>query len=153
MEPVTEELVKTNENVAPAAIDGVVIVTCPERPLSVAVVVPEAVPELSTMPFPAAEETKFPAVTVMFPEVAVMDVPALTAPAVADTFPVVAITPVPPVTVPLAETFPAEAAMFPVVAVMPVPPVRVVVVVNEPGVVIAEGRLTVATFATVLTVI
>lgn len=106
--------------VAPAAILGVVIVICPTRPFSVAVVVPEVVAELSKIPLPAVDETKFPAVAVILPEVAVMLVPAFTAPAVAVTFPVVAVTPVPPVTVVVAE--------------------REVVVVNEPGAVIAAGR-------------
>jgi hypothetical protein len=68
---------------------------------------------------------KFPTVATKFPAVAV------TSPAVAVTPPVVAITPVPDVTV--------------------VPAAKLVVVVKEPGVVIAEGRDTVATPATVLT--
>jgi len=70
--------------------------------------------------FPAVPKTKFPFVAVIFPRVAVMLVPALTAPAVADILPVVAVTPVPPVTVVVAA--------------------RDVVVVKEPGAVIAEGR-------------
>jgi hypothetical protein len=80
--------------------------------------------------------------------------------------PVVAVMPVPAVTVVAADMeprvdvmFPVDATIFPVVAVIPVPAVTVVppakdvVVVNEPGAVIAEGRLTVAVFPTVLTVI
>ncbi len=42
--------------------------------------VPEAVPELSTIPLPAVEETKFPAVAVMLPAVAVNVVVAVTDP-------------------------------------------------------------------------
>jgi hypothetical protein len=87
--------------VAPAAIDGVVIVTCPDLPLAVAVVVPDPVTGVNTSPVPDVVATKLPLVAVMFPSVAV----------------------------------------------------SVVVVVNDPGVVIAEGRETVATPAVVITVI
>lgn len=67
------------------------------------------------------------------------DVPRTKFPLVAVMGPVVAVTPVPPVTVVPADTV--------------VPPAKVVVVVKEPGVVMALGSETVATFATVLTVI
>jgi hypothetical protein len=68
----------------------------------------------------------------MLPNVAVIEVPALTAPAVALIFPVVAVTPVPPVTVVVAD--------------------RLVVVVKDPGAVIAEGKDTVAVDPDVVTV-
>lgn len=81
---------------------------------------------------PAVPSTTLPFVAVILPKVAVIDVPALTAPAVATIFPVVEVIPVPAVTVVVAA--------------------RDVVVVNEPGVVIADGRETVATPEEVVTV-
>jgi hypothetical protein len=57
-------LVSANENVAPAFIVGVVIVTWPDLPFKVAVVVPEAVPEFKTIPAPAADAVKLPVVAV-----------------------------------------------------------------------------------------
>lgn len=112
----------------------------PVRPLHVTV--PEAAPD----PTVTGRDTPLP-------------VPAATRlPAEAVTLPVVATTPVPPVTVVEAETAPAEATILPEVAVMPVPAVMVVVaaklvvVVNEPGVMIADGKETVATPAVVDTV-
>jgi hypothetical protein len=91
--------VRAKLKVAPAAILGVVIVTWPERPLRVAVVVPEAVPELRTIPLPAAVETKFPAVAVILPRVAVNVVVAVNEPVTA-VLPValpIRVAPVPPV--------------------------------------------------------
>ena len=149
--------------------------------------VPDILPETPAEAFdpvgtiillPAVPMTKLPLVAVMLPRVAVMLVPALTAPAVATIFPVVEVMPVPAVivvpavTVVPADTDPAVAAMLPKVAVMfpaettalpvvtvsPVPAVnvvpeaKVVVVVNDPGVVIADGKETVATTPAVVTV-
>jgi hypothetical protein len=70
---------------------------------------------------PAVPITRLPFVAVIFPKVAVIEVPALTWPAVASILPVVAVTPVPPVTVVVAA--------------------RVVVVVRDPGAVMAAGRV------------
>jgi hypothetical protein len=123
------------------AIDTLLNVTEPTRPLHVTVpdAAPEAVTTGRTKPSVAVETTKLPAVAVMLP--------------------VVAVRPVPPVTVPLAETLPDEAAILPVVAVIPVPAVivvvaaREVVVVKEPGAVIADGKETTAALLVVTTVI
>ena len=102
--------------------------------------------------FPAVPKTKLPLVAVRLPVVAVTPVPpvtvvpAATDPAVAEIFPRVA------------TIFPAEAVTPPVVAITPVaavtvvPEAKLVVVVKEPGVVIAEGNDTVATPAEVVTV-
>lgn len=110
-----------------------------------------------------AEATIFPVVAVI-PVPAVIVVPAFTAPADATILPVVDVIPVPAVTVVAADIeprveviFPVEATMLPVVAVIPVPAVTVVpaasvvVVVNEPGAVIAAGNdnVTAAAAATV----
>jgi hypothetical protein len=221
VEAVIEEFVNVRVKSAPAAMETDVKVALPDLPLTTTGedATPEAWEEFKRIPVPTAVATKLPLVAVILPKVAVMLVPALTAPAVAETLPVVAVTPVPPVTVvpadtapavatmfpvvevmpvpavtvPLAERLPDEAVMLPVVAVIPVPAVtvvpaetdpavaaifpnvavmlpvettafpvvtvkpvpavRVVVVVKEPGVVIAEGKDTVATPATVVTVI
>lgn len=144
----------------------------------VAVIVVPAVTVVAADTEPRVD-TKFPVEATMFPVVAVMPVPAvtvvpaLTAPAVATMLPVVAVMPVPAVTVVPADTEPAVAAIFPrvavifpaettaspVVTVSPVPAVnvvpdaKVVVVVNDPGAVIADGNETVAVPAAVTTVI
>ena len=68
--------------------------------------------------FPAVLKTRLPLVAVMLPNVAVILVPALTAPAVATILPVVDVMPVPAVTVVPAVREPADAAIFPAVAVM-----------------------------------
>lgn len=115
-----DEFVMVIAKVAPAAIDGVVIVTCPDLPFRVAVDVPDVAAEFSKIPFPAADETKFPFVAVISPAVAVIDVPAFTAPAVAVILPVVAVIPVPAVTVVVAASE--------------------VVVVRDPGATIAAGK-------------
>lgn len=132
---------------APAAIETVVKVTDPTRPLQFTV--PEAAPDPVTTgklsPFPAVEETRFPLVAVMFPRVAVTVVPADTDPRVAEMFPADAV-----MFPRVATMFPEDAVTPPVVAVTPVPATTVVpadklvVVVNEPGVVIATGRDTIA---------
>ena len=57
------------------------MVTWPDLPFSVAVVVPEAVPEFRTRPAPAADATKFPVVAVMLPVVAVKPVAEVVVPA------------------------------------------------------------------------
>jgi hypothetical protein len=75
VEAVTAEFVIVKVNWAPATIEGVVIVICPDLPFNVAEVVPEAVPEFNTIPSPAAELTKLPLVAVMLPVVAVIPVP------------------------------------------------------------------------------
>ncbi len=82
---------------------------------------------------PDAELTKFPFVAVISPKVAVMAVPAVTV--------------VPAANEPrVAVILPADATIFPRVEVMPVPAVnvvpeaKVVVVVKEPGAVIAAGK-------------
>jgi hypothetical protein len=86
---------------------------------------------------PAVPKTKLPLVAVIAPSVAVTvvpavtEVPAETEPAEAAMLPRVAV------------MFPAETTAFPVVTVRPVPAVSVVVVVKEPGVVIALGKLNV----------
>lgn len=83
--------------------------------------------------FPAADRFRLPFVAVISPRVAVRVVPAVTDPAVA--------------------------AMLPVVDVMPVPAVivvvaaRVVVVVNDPGAVIADGKVHVSVLPEPVTVI
>lgn len=137
------------------ATETPVKVTDPALPLQFTV--PEAAPEPvvtgTEIPLPAPAATKFPALAV--------------------TLPVVAVTPVPPVTVVNADTEPADEDMFPrvatilpaeavtppVVAIKPVPavtvvpPARVVVVLKEPGATIAAGKETVAMPPEVLTVI
>jgi len=120
-EPAIEVLEIVIENVAPAAMEGVVIVTCPTRPFRVAVVVPDTVVDVNWNPLPAVEETKFPFVAVMFPSVAVRLVEAVRDPVTA-VFPVafpIFTAPVPPV--PIVVTADPEVLMF-VVPVMAAPP-------------------------------
>ena len=148
----TAVLLMTKDWVAPAAMLTLLNVTANARALAVWGVAPDAVDTGTTTPFPAPTETRFPAEAV--------------------TLPVVATTPVAPVTVVPADTEPADAVMLPkvatmlpadavtppVVAINPVPAVTVVpaaklvVVVNDPGAVIAAGNEMVDTPATVLTV-
>lgn len=139
---VMEELVIVNVKSAAAAILTDVNVTLPALVFKTTglAAAPVAVVALKDKPLPAVEDTKFPAVAVIAPEVAVNVVADVIEPTVV-------------------VILPAEATMFPVVAVIPVPAVkvvpeaRVVVVVNDPGVVIAEGRDIVAVPALLVTVI
>lgn len=129
LDAVTELFVIVKVKVAPAAIDGEVIVICPDLPFKVAVVVPEVVPEFRTNPFPAAEQTKLPAVAVILPVVAVTVVLAEREPAVALIFPAVA------------TMSPAVAVILPVLAVRDVVAVTEVVAVIDPGAINADGIL------------
>ena len=156
VEAVIAELVSVRVKSAAAAIETDVNVARPDLPLTITgdAATPEAEGEVNKIPVPEVAATKFPFVAVMAPRVAVTVVPAVTEPNVA------AILPAEAVMFPkVATMFPADAVTPPVVAIKPVPPVtvvpatRVVVVVNEPGAVIAAGNEMVDTPATVLTVI
>ena len=82
VEPVIEVLVIVNASVAPAAIEIPVKVQAPDLPLHVTE--PDAAPDPvagdKTIPLPAALDTKFPFVAVMFPKVAVTVVVAVNDP-------------------------------------------------------------------------
>jgi hypothetical protein len=130
----------------------------------VAVIAPVvAVTPVPPVTVPDAET--FPELAAILPVVAVTPVPPVTVPEaetlpeLAAMLPVVAVIPVPAVIVVPAFTAPAVATILPVVEVIPVPAVivvvapSVVVVSKDPGVTMAEGRETVATPPTVLTVI
>ncbi len=125
VEAVIAEFVRVNVKSAAAAMLTLVNVALPDLPFTTTgdAATPEAVGELRIIPVPEVEATKLPLVAVMLPRVAVMDVAAFTAPADALTLPVVAVIPVPAVTV--------------------VPDESEVVVVNEPGAVIAAGSVSV----------
>ena len=140
LDPVIELFPIVRVRTAPPAMDGEVNEHDPCRPLQVTL--PEAAPDPvatgRTSPLPAVEATKFPLVAVTLPRVAVRVVadvilPAVVVilPAVATILPVVAVIPVPAVIV-----VPADRV---------VPAASVVVVVNDPGAVIAEGRESVTT--------
>jgi len=105
-------------------------VTVPKE-LAPAVVVEATL--LDTILFPAVPRTKLPFVAVIAPRVAVRVVPAVTDPAVATMLPVVDVIPVPAVTVVVAA--------------------RDVVVVSEPGAVIADGKVHVRVLPEPVTVI
>lgn len=172
--------VLTVRNILEEAVTAVVAIVTEPAVMATEVPIEAFAPVAIESLLPAVDKTRLPLVAVMLPNVAVMLVPALTAPAVETMLPVVDVIPVPAVTVVPAETDPNVAAMFPALAVMlpkvatifpalavtppvvaitPVPAVTVVpaaklvVVVKEPGATMTAGSETVAVPTTVFTVI
>jgi hypothetical protein len=101
------------------------MVTCPDLPFNVAVVVPEAVPEFRTIPLPAADDTKFPAVAVIFPEVAVSVVVAVTDPGATNAEGILNVTVDPDAAVVISDAVPEILMLFADGVAVPVSPVSV----------------------------
>lgn len=162
VEAVIAELVKVSVKSAAAAIETEVNVARPDLPLTITgdAAAPLLEGDVNKIPVPEVDATKFPFVAVIFPKVAVTVVPAVTDVPAATEPSVEAMLPAEAVMFPrVATILPADAVTPPVVATSPVPAVtvvpaaNVVVVVNEPGAVIADGNDTVATSPNVVTVI
>jgi hypothetical protein len=125
-------------------MEGVVIVIWPERPFKVAVVVPDAVPELRTSPLPAADDTKFPAVAVIFPRVAVNVVVAAIDPGAINAEGTLTVIVDPEAAVVISEAVPAILILPTAGAAVPVSPVKEESSIEPPPSPTQLGRVTLA---------